>query len=291
MDSFRRLQKAYAYDDPLAHVRVPLVDEYLMPLVHGRLQNHIHELVSTVILYQIVFVLARLYLRFLNPSLNKTISPKTRVDFSIRIVSMFQSIVILLAIMPLFCNEHLAQHRVFAVSPYAGMVSAAAAGYFVWDSLISLAYVRLFGIGYLIHGVVSSAMFLIGASGYIHFYAPHFLLFELSTPFLNVRWFALKFPDRFGPRIALVNNAILILIFFFVRIAWGWYYAARLGMDFYSVRNDPRSNTLFSLTIFSGNVVLDVLNVYWFSKMLTVAITTLKKMFKKDVDETKLKLI
>ncbi|GMG40080.1 unnamed protein product [Ambrosiozyma monospora] len=166
-----------------------------------------------------------------------------------------------------------------------------ALSYFIWDTLISLFYVGYFGVGFLVHGIVSTIVFTIGVfHPYIHYYCPLFLLFEISTPFLNVRWVGLKF-DVLSESFKLVNNAILMLIFFFVRICWGWYQVVQLGKDFYNARENPKFTLAGALFILSCNFVLDILNVFWFSKMLTVAINTLKQLFGFSHQDDKLKLM
>lgn len=65
---------------------------------------------------------------------------------------------------------------------------ATACGYFLWDALISTYYVRWFGIGFVVHGILSLQIFLFSYHPFLQYYGPAFLLFEASTPFLNMHW-------------------------------------------------------------------------------------------------------
>lgn len=211
-------------------------------------------------------------------------------------VSFIQCLVILAIILPFFFIPELdgsPEKRVFAYVPYGGVLGAASSGYFIWDAFTAVRYIKLFGPGFAIHGIVSFAVCFISFEPYILYYAPLFLLFEISTPFLNIRWFDLKLPGLFSEKVILANNVILILLFFFVRICWGWYWIYQLAWDFWLVRHDPRFNLPFSLVILIGNLVLDVLNVYWFSLMARIAAKTIAKMVRGEkglqIDEETIK--
>ncbi|SCU98001.1 LADA_0H09890g1_1 [Lachancea dasiensis] len=204
---------------------------------------------------------------------------------ALHFVSMIQSFVILyLSLAYLQTHGPTTTHpsalrRVFDHDVESEVICVFAIGYFVWDAVISVFYSSL---PFIMHGLISTVMFSIGLKPYIQFYAPAFLMFELSNPFLNFRWFGIKFFPQvsetnktFTARalncVQLLNNVVLILVFFGARIVWGWYQIFMLCSDFWQVRHDPRFLLLETATIVSGNLVLDVLNLVWFLKMLSVA--------------------
>ena len=49
--------------------------------------------------------------------------------------------------------------------------------------------------------------------------------------------------------------------------------------DFYDEYQDPRFNTIGAIVIFTGNMILNVLNLYWFYRMVKVAYAILADMF------------
>lgn len=75
---------------------------------------------------------------------------------------MVQSLVICWCTFFALGDPQLLSDRVFGYSPFGADVSAMACGYFLWDSYVSLKYMRLFGVGFALHGLASLAVFLFG---------------------------------------------------------------------------------------------------------------------------------
>lgn len=199
-------------------------------------------------------------------------------------VSFIQSIIILN-----LCFRSVFNHRSTDSSPESRIFNATsdnlvicvfALGYFIWDTVICLYYLNIL---FVLHGIVSAIMFTIGLKPYINYYAPIFLLFELSSPFLNIRWFGIKYlpqsteknQDCWKIKISnvfqLINNLLLITSFFLSRIVWGWWNKVNLISDFIRVKDDPRFLLIESLVIIGGNFVLNFLNIVWLLKMITIA--------------------
>lgn len=295
MQYIQQFRETYAYDDPIAGLK-PFVDQKIQPLIPKYYQdseivsNNLHTLLFGIVLYSILFQLAKLLWRF--PRIYDPLkTTKNRIDLCIRVVSFIQAIIICVLGIPVFNNEYLSKDHVFATTPYSKFYTSMALSYFVWDTIVSAYYVNYFGIGFLIHGIVSTIVFYIAVEySFIQYYSAIFLLFEISTPFLDIRWVGLKY-NVLSESVKLINNIILILIFFFIRICWGWYQVGRLGFDLYIARNEEGFITFGALIILTCNSVLDVLNVYWFGKMMVVAIETLKKMFGYQQNEEKIKLM
>ena len=294
MEYIEKFRQAHAYNDPLVFLK-PYADLHVKPLLPRSIQNtelasnNLHTLIFGITLYTLTFQVSKLLWSFsgINNTLKKT---KDRLDLCARVVSFVQAIIICALGIPIFGNEYLAKDHVFATTPYSKFYTTLALSYFVWDTIVSIIYVRYFGVGFLVHGIVSTIVFGIAVEyDFIQYYSAAFLLFEISTPFLDIRWIGLKF-DVLSEFTKLINNVILILIFFFIRICWGWYQVIVLGIDLYAAKDVEGFPTAGALIILSCNFVLDILNVYWFSKMMIVAIETLKGMFgfKSNVKKTKL---
>ena len=71
----------------------------------------------------------------------------------------------------------------------AGSLFAITTGYFLWDTMVSLLYLRENGPGFLIHAVLCCYVFVCSYKPFMQYYGVHFLLWELSSPFLNLHWF------------------------------------------------------------------------------------------------------
>lgn len=157
----------------------------------------------------------------------------------------------------------------------------------------------------------------------MNFYGCTFILYELSSPFLNFHWFFDKL-DMTGSLPQLVNGIFLLITFFCCRLIWGTYQSIRVYQDVwnslfhtpaparihYGVMNSTNSAVLeaaagksgvpihegimrfageeyvpiwLAFTYLGSNIVLNTLNFYWFGKM----IEALRKRFTPQKDKKK----
>ncbi|KAJ1651036.1 hypothetical protein IWQ61_008306 [Dispira simplex] len=138
--------------------------------------------------------------------------------------------------------------------------------YFLWDLAISLRHIRQTGPGFVLHALVACLVFLFSYRPFLNAYGPIFLMFELSTPFLNIHWFMDKL-GLTGSVFQMVNGVLLLGAFFLSRLVFGIYWAGYLYLDVY--HNWHRVPTYLTLMYVIGNVSLNLLNMYWFTKMVT----------------------
>jgi len=141
-----------------------------------------------------------------------------------------------------------------------------------------LRYVHLFGKGFLFHGLGSLLVFGQGLRPYIMYYAPIFLMFEVSTPFVNIHWFATYLPEGTIPNIVqTINGFLLMLTFFVCRILWGTYNAYFLIGDVFSPKGRAVQPLWVPVSVIGSNLALNILNIYWFYKMILLVKRLLKK--------------
>jgi hypothetical protein len=148
------------------------------------------------------------------------------------------------------------------------------------------------------------------------------VLYELSTPFLNIHWFLDK-AGKTGSTVQLVNGIGLIAAFFGCRLIWGNYQTVQLSLDALSAwkvsasagcfnihgghhhrSSSSASSSLYAtsppttphplplcsadfptrlLTVYLvGNTILSALNIYWFGLMLKA----LRKRFTPAVEQS-----
>lgn len=143
----------------------------------------------------------------------------------------------------------------------------------------------------------------------MNFYAPTFILYELSSPFLNIHWFCDKL-NLTGSTLQFINGILLLVTFMSCRLFWGTYQSIRVFSDIWTAYHagpvtllDPSPKTLPNTTTtdpstpshppmlqfaahqtvplwlasayLASNLVLNGLNWFWFTKM----IETLRKRF------------
>jgi hypothetical protein len=137
---------------------------------------------------------------------------------------------------------------------------------------------------------------------FVNSYAPTFILYELSSPFLNFHWFFDKL-NMTGSRWQLINGIVLLATFFFCRLLWGTYQSIRVYQDVWAGLYSPPPEVLedalsgnstvapitevmrfagkqevpmwLAMTYLGSNIILNTLNFYWFGKM----IETVRKRF------------
>lgn len=157
---------------------------------------------------------------------------------------------------------------------------------------------------------------------FANFYGCTFILYELSSPFLNFHWFFDKL-GMTGSLGQLINGIMLIVTFFCCRLVWGTYQSLQIYQDMWkALHHDPATSKIHyealqatdrashqaatglsaapihhGIMRFAGdeyiplwitvmyvisNLILNSLNFYWFSKM----IDALRKRFE-PVEKTK----
>lgn len=237
---------------------------------------HWHEAAASAAFYTIMQLLSGPVSSCLFGKAYTSLPRKTRINFDIHIVSMVQCVISIAILIPHWNNPGFVNRvtdpaqSISGYTPYGGMVAAITLGYFVWDVVVCIKYYSLFGLGFLLHGL--AAFYVFGAALYpfCQPWALAFLLFELSTPFVNINWFASKLPaGTISDKVYVVNGLILLVVFFTVRILWGFYAVGMVATDiYYSWGNYP---AIFPISVLGLNFMLDVLNLFWFYKMLRIA--------------------
>jgi len=283
---------------------------------------HVHEVAFAFVLYTFCYVVVSPALsRAVIPQRYRNFNRRTRVNWDVHVVSFVQSTVVtLMALYVVFYDEERKsirggnhwEARIWEYTGMAGLLQAFALGYFLWDFIICLVYVNIFGVGMLAHAISALSVFVFGYRPFVTFYAPVFLLYELSSPFLNIHWFCDKL-DLTGSSLQAINGVLLTSTFFGCRLIWGTYNSVRvfadifqvirngntdiLGLDFGAPLHFTARDLLFianeselQRTAFAGsrhlplwlagvyltaNLTLNSLNVFWFGKM----IQTIRKRF------------
>lgn len=251
---------------------------------------HWHEVVGSIIFYVIIQKLAPVFSKIWLGSKYTTLDRRTKINFDIHVVAMVQCILSIVVLLPMW-NHPLWQNRlndvngsILGATPYGGFVSSFTAGYFIWDLYVCLVHFSMFGVGFLMHAL--SALVVFGSTLYPFCmpWIPAFLIFELSSPFVNINWFASKV-GCFSEKVVMINGLCLLVTFFFVRIVWGFYAVAIVFVDMYKIWGDLPF--VLPYLILSINVLLNSLNIYWFKKMVQIAMKKAsgKKSTKKVVKE------
>ncbi|KAK6343189.1 hypothetical protein TWF730_010789 [Orbilia blumenaviensis] len=246
------------------------------------LPKHFHEVIGAFLLYHITNV-------YLSPLISPLLFPKTylsfnkrnRINWDIHVVSLVQSTLIcIISLYTMFVDRERsamdAKQRVWGYTGLLGMTQAFGAGYFLWDLMVSTQYLNIFGPGLLAHAICALCVFSLGFRPFVNYYAPTFLLYELSSPFLNFHWFMDKL-EMTGSSLQLANGICLLVVFFSCRLVYGTYSSFRVGSDIYFAWQSPPHEIVdqgrvvpawLALSYVTSNLILHFLNFYWFGKMI-----------------------
>lgn len=132
----------------------------------------------------------------------------------------------------------------------------------------------------------------------MNYYGCTFILYELSTPFLNIHWFFDKL-NMTGSKAQLYNGLTLLFTFFSCRLVWGTIQSGFVYRDMWrAVFSAPSAEAIANSEVMgfasgepipvwlaviytASNLTLNSLNWHWFFKM----IAAVKKRFEPVKEE------
>lgn len=133
---------------------------------------HIHEVLFSYLLYEFLFrILSPYGSRALFPQKYASMSRRNRLNWDAHMVSMYQAIFInTAALWVIFRDPSRGTQnegwnwgeRLWGYNGAAGMVQAFAAGYFLWDCVVSSVHLDVMGASSLVHAVAALGITCIG---------------------------------------------------------------------------------------------------------------------------------
>ncbi|KAB8237894.1 DUF887-domain-containing protein [Aspergillus alliaceus] len=200
------------------------------------LTDHFHEVLLALAGYQFIHsVLSPWLSPILFPRHYPHLNKRTKLNWDVHVVSLVQSTLInILALWIMFTDKERKSmdinERIYGYSGTCGFLAALAAGYFVYDLVISTIHIKMFGIGMLFHAISALWVFSFGFRPFVNFYSPTFILYELSSPFLNIHWFLDKL-NLTGSKLQWYNGMLLLSVFFSCRLVWGTWQSVLVYRD------------------------------------------------------------
>ncbi|TVY88232.1 putative TLC domain-containing protein [Lachnellula willkommii] len=284
----------------------PLFKESIQPLCDTlhlySLPLHIHEILSAFAIYHIIFeYIAAPLSTALLPKSYTGLSWESKLRWNMHCVSLVQSVSIsVLALWVMGADQERKtmnlEERLWGYTGAAGMVQALATGYFLFDLSVMIRYLDVFGVGMLTHASSCLLTYTLGFRPVFNYYGCVFMLYELSTPFLNIHWFFDKL-GMTGSKAQLYNGLALVSVFFSCRLVWGAYSSFNIYKDVWDslhITNDMKFDSRPEMMVYGqdrslpwwlvalylgGHVTLQVLNVFWLGRM----IAAIRKRFSSKV--------
>lgn len=133
----------------------------------------------------------------------------------------------------------------------------------------------------------------------MNYYGCVFILWELSTPFLNIHWFFDKV-NMTGSKAQLYNGILLLFTFFSARLIYGTFQSFYVFNDMWAAVNAHPTKTFseslvmqyatsestvptwLAVSYLASNITLNTLNFYWFIMMIRAVL----KRFKPNEEHT-----
>lgn len=126
---------------------------------------HLHEILLAFAVYHTIYLyLSPFFSTLLFPRHYPQLPAKTRLNWDVHVVSLVQSLLINTLAIWVIINDHERKGmdwrgRVWGYTGAAGLVQGLAAGYFLWDLMVTATHVELFGWGMLLHAVCALGVF------------------------------------------------------------------------------------------------------------------------------------
>jgi hypothetical protein len=158
--------------DPFFLPPIPALSDAVKPwadrLGLTGLPVHVHEVLGFALFYTFVQTVASPILsKALFPSYYPKNSRSKKANWDSHVVSLVQSCAInCMALYVIFFDEERKtmdwQQRIWGYTGASGLVGSMAAGYFVWDFVMTLTHLDVFGLGLLAHAVSALTVYSFG---------------------------------------------------------------------------------------------------------------------------------
>ncbi|RNA10660.1 transmembrane 56-B-like [Brachionus plicatilis] len=233
------------------------------------------EIVSFFLFFSLVFYTS-LHLLAKHWKSFRTLNSKVQIQFVSRIVSSVHSVLVfLISVYILLTDEKISQKIIYS-SPIIIANSCIVIAYFLNDLMMILWYRELFDIQFLLHHIVAliSSIFSMKYDVFFYFVLMR-LLSEGSTLFINIRWFLLSLSMK-ESKVYTINGLLVFIVFGLVRIVP----IIPFWKKFYEYSNNPDWQLVqyFLIIICAANaVILDSLNIYWYSRIVSIVYKSLKQ--------------
>jgi hypothetical protein len=139
-------------------------------------------------------------------------------------------------------------------------------GYFFWDVCICI--FQNWELPFKFHAFACFSVYFFSLYPFVQFYMAIVLLFELSTPWLHLRWFLVKL-DMAKGKLFLFVQAMFFLSFTFARVLMG---PITTVSAFYEISSyifkGTEHNLIVCLLFIMCGFGLNGLNIYWYSLIL-----------------------
>jgi len=212
------------------------------------------------------------------------LSDKHRKQWDSRITSQVHCLIIVPLSFYAVINFKGDIYDVFALNEAAELPLTITLGYFLNDLLESLQHPKMWGVGMFVHAVACLIAYgFVLTHGFIMYFGTVFLMWEISTIFLNFRGF-LYAAGKESSVLYKVNGILLVLSFFLVRICFGYTQSYHVWV---ALGRGTHAPLYLRGYFYFSNLVMNILNTYWMILIAKGAISGFSKKTAADNKDSK----
>ncbi|CAG8605932.1 8430_t:CDS:2 [Funneliformis mosseae] len=230
-----------------------LFESFFNSISLPKLTYHWHVMLLSTLGFTLAAVISRIISPIIFPKTYKNLYGIKRFNWDIHFVSSINCLLVVILSIPIFWDEELINDKVFGYDTYAGNVYAIACG----NPGLDLYYME--------RAVLRP---------FLNYYGAVFLMFEISTPFVNIHWFMDKL-GMTGTLPQLINGICLIVTFFCARIMFGFYMSYHTFRSVIAVIDQVP--TFLCVIYGTSNIILNCLNAFWFFKIIEAIVKRFDK--------------
>lgn len=249
-------EMVHAYSAPyLAELGIP----YLAP--------HLLTVIRAVLFWFSLQFLSAGVSPLLFPKQMNSMNATKRVQWDMHFVALVHSVIVAPTALYIWViTDRNTTDMVFGYDYYTGQLYALSYGYFIWDTIQSLRYE---GLQFFVHGALATVASTLVWHPFLMYDGLGILIWEASTPFLNIHWFMDKL-GMTGSKAQLVNAAFLLSSYVLMRLILGVYISYSIITMLWAPAELHKHHIPLTWKVFYtlGLVILNSLNHFWFSKMV-----------------------
>ena len=202
-------------------------------------------------------------------------SKKLAGQVSSRLVGCLFLILMFPSAISVLLDPLMTQNMLYGISDASRRCIVVASAYFIYDLYICATRYSQNGLPFLVHGLLCCLAYAYPLlSGNMHYLGANFLMWEVSTPFLYLRWYLIK-TERSNSLMMGIANALFAVSFFACRVVSGPIMSLAFwrasGADLASATSTIPKIVLYMYR--TAMFVLNGLNYYWFYTIINVAIS------------------
>jgi hypothetical protein len=229
--------------------------------------------------FSAIYLLSNILSPIMFPHILKKTDKKSHsrvIKWNLEVVSLVNSIIICSLAIPYYIimkvNPSNLEFSEIVNDPFYGyseralFVISIATGYFVWDLIVSIIHYPILKFVSLFHAMFSMLSFLmIFKTRLFIYYGLVFLIFEASTPFLNIRSLLNK-ANKSKSKLYYINGILFVFTFFLSRLVFGFYQFFNCSSKI--IHNWEQFSPIVVTWYFIASTSSNVINIYWFVKII-----------------------